>query len=212
MELMAAVLALRLANCLESELSNEIENGVFWTDAQDVLFWIRSNARKYPQFVALRVGEILEGFLKVSSELNIADDGTKWTKGVKVELFTLTPTRWFSGPNYLLQDESKWPLGNEMSKTRESQVLHHKKQIKKQISPLACVMQDPLRFSKLERLRAAQKRVSDFLRLLSVKPHGPELERLLFLKRDVEMDPIFIRTCQEEEFFDEIRCPMKIVA
>jgi len=60
------------------------------------------------------------------------------------------------------------------------------------------------RFSKLERLRAAQKRVSEsFLRLLSVKPHGPELERFLLLERDVEMDTIFIRTCQEE-FFDEI--------
>jgi len=45
-----------------------------------------------------------------------------------------------------------------------------------------------------------------FSRLLSVKPHGPERERLLLLTRDVEMDTIFIRTCQEEEFFDEIRC------
>jgi len=201
MELMAAVLGLRLAKCLVSELSKEIEKRVFWTDAQDVLFWIRSDARKYPQFVALRVEEILEGsevgeWRWVSSQLNVADDGTKWTKGVEVN----SSIRWFSGPNYLLQDESKWPLGNEMSKTRESQVLHHKEEIKKPISPLACVMPDPLRFSKLERLRAAQKRVLDFLRLLSVKPHGPELERMLLLKRDVEMGTIFIRTCQEEEF------------
>ncbi|XP_070855552.1 uncharacterized protein [Drosophila suzukii] len=107
-ELMAAVLGLRLAKCLESELSNEIEKRVFWTDAQDVLFWIRSDARKYPQFVALRVGEILKGsevgeWRWVPSEQNVADDGTKWTKGVEVN----SSIRWFSGPNYLLQDESK---------------------------------------------------------------------------------------------------------
>jgi len=108
MELTASVLGLRLAKCLESELSNEIEKRVFWTDAQDVLFWIRSDARKYPQFVALRVGEILEGsevgeWRWVPSEQNVADDGTKWTKGVEVN----SSIRWFSGPNYLLQDESK---------------------------------------------------------------------------------------------------------
>ncbi|XP_070070209.1 uncharacterized protein [Drosophila takahashii] len=154
MELMTAVLGLRLAKCLESELSTEVEKRVFWTDAQDVLFWIKSDARKYPRFVALRVGEILEGsevgeWRWVPSELNVADDGTKWSKGVEVN----NSIRWFSGPNYLLQDESEWPLGKEISKARETQVLYHKEESKKQVSPLASVMPDPLRFSKLERLR-----------------------------------------------------------
>ncbi|XP_070142274.1 uncharacterized protein [Drosophila kikkawai] len=37
MELMAAVLGLRLAKFLESELSTKIEKRIFWTDARDVL-------------------------------------------------------------------------------------------------------------------------------------------------------------------------------
>jgi len=50
MELRAAVLGLRLAKCLQSELSNEIKKRVFWTDSQDVLFWIKLDARKYPLY------------------------------------------------------------------------------------------------------------------------------------------------------------------
>jgi len=53
---------------------------VFWTDAQDVLFWIKSDACKYLQFVALRVAEILKGsevceWRWVSSQLILADEG-----------------------------------------------------------------------------------------------------------------------------------------
>jgi len=43
-------LGLRLAKCLQSELSNEIKKRVFWTDSQDVLFWIKLDARKYPLY------------------------------------------------------------------------------------------------------------------------------------------------------------------
>ncbi|KAL7728025.1 hypothetical protein ACLKA6_017876 [Drosophila palustris] len=58
---MAAVLGLRLAKCIETEMSVRVKKRMFWTDSKDVLWWIRSDARKFQQFVALRIGEILEG-------------------------------------------------------------------------------------------------------------------------------------------------------
>ncbi|XP_046869080.1 uncharacterized protein LOC124461607 [Drosophila willistoni] len=84
-ELKAAVLCLRLTKFIEPELSLTVCQHIFWTDSKDVLCWIRSDARKYNQFVALRVGEILEdsnvlSWRWVPTQHNVADDGTKWTK------------------------------------------------------------------------------------------------------------------------------------
>ncbi|XP_070067253.1 uncharacterized protein [Drosophila virilis] len=44
MELMAAVLGLRLAKCIQKEMSVRIHTRTFWTDSKDVLYWIRSDA------------------------------------------------------------------------------------------------------------------------------------------------------------------------
>ncbi|XP_070067182.1 uncharacterized protein [Drosophila virilis] len=47
MELMAAVLGLRLAKCIQKEMSVRIHRRTFWTDSKDVLYWIGSDARKF---------------------------------------------------------------------------------------------------------------------------------------------------------------------
>ncbi|XP_041632395.1 uncharacterized protein [Drosophila kikkawai] len=210
MELMAAVLGLRLAKFLESELSTKIEKRIFWTDARDVLYWIKSDARKYPQFVALRIGEILEGseiedWRWVPSEQNVADEGTKWTKKCEIN----SSARWFTGPEFLLQGESQWPSRAGVDISSECELMYHDEETRVNKSPIDSIMPDPLRFSRLERLRAAQKRVLDFLRYICKEPRGPELVRLFKVKRYVEMDTVFIRACQEEAFADEIRCLKK---
>ncbi|XP_070066933.1 uncharacterized protein [Drosophila virilis] len=58
-------------------------------------------------------------------------------------------------------------------------------------------------FSKLEKLSAVQLCVLDFLRNITKKVRldgGLDLQKTLLLKRSNEMDVIFIRICQEEEF------------
>jgi len=60
LELMAAVMGTRMAACIGKEHEVTIDEVVFWTDSRTVLFWIRSDARNYKQFVSHRVGEILE--------------------------------------------------------------------------------------------------------------------------------------------------------
>ncbi|XP_064540798.1 uncharacterized protein LOC135430176 [Drosophila montana] len=98
MELMAAVLGLRLDKCNQKEMSVRIHRRTFWTDSKDVLYWIRSDARKFQQFVALRIGEILE-----ESDMDVADDGTKQTETPEIH----GSTRWFNGPPFLYLEESQ---------------------------------------------------------------------------------------------------------
>lgn len=67
------------------------------------------------------MGEILETsgqaeWRWVPSKLNPADDATKWKNTFHFD----TTTRWFKGPEFLLQDEDSWPKTNkEISGTAE---------------------------------------------------------------------------------------------
>ncbi|KAL7726341.1 hypothetical protein ACLKA6_001558 [Drosophila palustris] len=206
MELMAAVLGLRLTKCIEMEMSVRVKKRVYWTDSKDVLWWIRSDARKFQQFVALRIGEILEGsevdsWRWVPSAQNVADDGTKWNRTPEINV----SNRWFNGPSFLYQDDSQWPQTDIDYKQRSHLILQHEEMQSQHISPLSCISPDPTRFSKIEELRAVQLRILDFLRSVTKKSPGAVLKSLLELKRS-EMDVILIRVCQEQEFFNEFKC------
>ncbi|XP_070067190.1 uncharacterized protein [Drosophila virilis] len=207
MELMAAVLGLRLAKCIQKEMSVRIHTRTFWTDSKDVLYWIRSDARKFQQFIALRIGEILEesdvdSWRWVPSAQNVADDGTKWTKTPEIH----GSTRWFNGPPFLYLEESQWP----QSEIRPAlNMLYHAEEQPNHTSSWRCILPDLQRISKLEKLRAVQLCVLDFLRnnTKKVRLDGElDLQKTLLLKRSNEMDVIFIRICQEEEFYSEITC------
>ncbi|XP_053699111.1 uncharacterized protein LOC128746086 [Sabethes cyaneus] len=85
LELQAAVLGARIASAVRDGHSLEIRQRFFWTDSTTVLSWIRSDQRKYKEFVGLRIGEILtctnlSEWRWVPTRMNIADQLTKWTK------------------------------------------------------------------------------------------------------------------------------------
>lgn len=72
----------RLAEMILKSNTVQIRNRVFWSDSMNVLSWIRSDARRYVQFVAFRVGEILEStevkeWRYVPTKENVADEATK---------------------------------------------------------------------------------------------------------------------------------------
>ncbi|XP_055623309.1 uncharacterized protein LOC129766735 [Toxorhynchites rutilus septentrionalis] len=110
LELQAALIGCRLMKTLCSSHSLQIKRRIFWTDSKTVLSWIHSDHRRYRQFVACRIGEILaksnpEEWRYVPSGLNSADDGTKWRSKPNLK----PDGRWFRGPEFLKRSEEMWP-------------------------------------------------------------------------------------------------------
>ncbi|CAC5416214.1 unnamed protein product [Mytilus coruscus] len=58
LELMAAVLGLRLALSVGQALDIPEDDMTFWTDSMNVLYWIRGKSREFKPFVANHIGEI----------------------------------------------------------------------------------------------------------------------------------------------------------
>ena len=112
LELMAAVLGLRLARKVSELLDIPFENCTLWTDSKDVICWIQGQSRRYKTFVANRVLEIHEKsnprqWRHVPTELNCADDATR---GLHARVLTIEH-RWFRGPEFLYENEGGWPQG-----------------------------------------------------------------------------------------------------
>ena len=58
LELMAAVLGLRLLRKVSELLEIPYENCTLWTDREDIICWIQGQSRRYKTFVANRISEI----------------------------------------------------------------------------------------------------------------------------------------------------------
>lgn len=125
-ELQAALLGVRLADTIVKSLSINIDQRYFWTDSKDVLCWIRSDHRRYSQFVAFRVSEMLEStemseWRWVPTKQNVADEGTKWARVPELS----TNSRWFRGPNFLWQGEQAWPAFPTFGKSTNEELRPH---------------------------------------------------------------------------------------
>jgi len=82
LELQAALLGTPLSQSIAECHDFPIHDVVLWSDSRIVLHWISSDAKNYKQFVANRVGEILEAtdpsqWRWVPTALNVADDATR---------------------------------------------------------------------------------------------------------------------------------------
>ncbi|XP_070067147.1 uncharacterized protein [Drosophila virilis] len=169
LDLLSNLNAVRIPRCMKWVSRAQAAQMHTFVDAnsKDVLYWIRSDARKFQQFIALRIGEILEesdvdSWRWVQSAQNVADDGTKWTKTPEIH----GSTRWFNGPPFLYLEESQWPqseIGPALN------MLYHAEEQPNHTSSWRCILPDLQRFSKLEKLRAVQLCVLDFLRNITKK-------------------------------------------
>ncbi|XP_055632593.1 uncharacterized protein LOC129773068 [Toxorhynchites rutilus septentrionalis] len=146
LELLAAVLGARLSRTVLESHSFKVDRVVYWIDASVVLSWIRSDQRRYKQFVGFRIGEILSltkltDWRWVPTRLNVADQLTKWGKDPEMH----PDSTWVRGPSFLYKRVEEWPKkelppANSTEELRVHLLLHDVK--------VPDVLVDALRFSK----------------------------------------------------------------
>ncbi|XP_055613814.1 uncharacterized protein LOC129760233 [Uranotaenia lowii] len=120
LELLAAVIGVRLRKTIEAGMSLKINKTYFWSDSTTVLSWIRSDLRRYRPYVGHRISEILdssnvEEWRWVPTRLNVADDATKWGKGPAFD----SRNRWYNAPEFLYDEEEEWPKDCSIPETNE---------------------------------------------------------------------------------------------
>ncbi|XP_055643157.1 uncharacterized protein LOC129779607 [Toxorhynchites rutilus septentrionalis] len=170
LELMAAVLGVRLLSFVRESHTIQLRRCIYWTDSEVTLAWIRAEHRRYRPFIACRVGEILSAtnvkdWRYVPSKMNVADDATKWGEGPCLE----ESGRWFSGPPFLWKPEEKWPKQKKCIESTDEELracyMHHEVQN----------LQNPItlaRFSKWTRLLRTTAYVIRFVDRLKRQESG----------------------------------------
>ena len=110
LELMGALIGVRLTKQVSTALEIPVKDATFWVDSMNVLHWIHERSRDYKPFVAHRVGEIHDEscpdqWKHVPTELNPADYGSR---GMNVSEMTNSQQWWF-GPEFLKKSKDAWP-------------------------------------------------------------------------------------------------------
>uniref|UniRef100_A0A0M3IF98 Integrase catalytic domain-containing protein n=1 Tax=Ascaris lumbricoides TaxID=6252 RepID=A0A0M3IF98_ASCLU len=115
LELMACVIGVRALTYVEKQLKVAIEKKVLWSDSKCALAWI-SSSRALPIFVANRVQELNKQdgivYRHVGGKENPADLASR---GVNPKALA-NNNIWWKGPDWLVETEEKWPLGNDQMK------------------------------------------------------------------------------------------------
>ncbi|XP_039439556.1 uncharacterized protein LOC120420555 [Culex pipiens pallens] len=110
LELNGSGLAARMSQTIHENHNFTITKTFFWIDSAVVLSWIRSDQRRYKQYVGFRIGEILsltniDDWNFVSTRVNIADILTKWS--TDLDLSPSSP--WVRCPRFVYDDQKDWP-------------------------------------------------------------------------------------------------------
>ena len=110
LELLGALIGLRLANQVCSALAIPSNSVTYWVDSLNVGYWIQGKSREYKPFVAHRVGEIHEHsnpdqWRYVPTSLNPADLGTRGMTALELT----ESTKWWNGPDFLRRPAAEWP-------------------------------------------------------------------------------------------------------
>lgn len=150
LELMAALLATRLAKTIYDELKIKPSKVILWSDSMIVLAWLRSESTLLKSFVGVRVAEIqasweLTVWRHVPTNLNPADD---LSRGISVREMT---GRWMSGPPFLTKNSEEWPAEPDQPTPEipDSKVNKHLFALRPVVTSFII---DPSRFSSWPRL------------------------------------------------------------
>ncbi|XP_055610812.1 uncharacterized protein LOC129757562 [Uranotaenia lowii] len=204
MELLAAVIGARLKKTIIQEHSLHIAKTFMWSDSSTVLSWIRSDVRRYRQYVAFRVNEILnlttiDEWNWVPTRLNVADEATKWGKGPSFNC----DSRWFNAPEYLYTPEGEWPIQERLEPVSE---------VVQELRPAFVnthVKKEPLidlhRFSKWERLLRSIAYVHCFLEFIPQRKRLGTLPKTKLTSEHIKKaERTLWRLAQMDGFPDEV--------
>ncbi|XP_062713750.1 uncharacterized protein LOC134290600 [Aedes albopictus] len=202
LELQAAVIGVRLMKSVQENHTLPISRRVIWGDSKTVQSWLRSDQRKYRQFVAFRVSEILnetslEEWKWVPTRRNVADEATKWGKGPSFQ----PDSRWFTGPEFLYEDESRWPEQEYSPPDIQEEMrpvhAHHR--------PSSNPVFNYQRFSKYQRLLRTVGYVLRFIDRCRRKPATDSSDTgVLSRKELLEAELVLWRLVQNEEYAEEV--------
>lgn len=116
MELMGAVLAVRLSEYLLKEVHLSIKQTFFWLDSQVSLHWIRGDSNRWKPFVKHRVEEIHKKSKKELWRFCPGNQNPADLASREVEAGSLVSCElWWSGPEWLKNEEIHWPLAGVAS-------------------------------------------------------------------------------------------------
>ena len=126
LELVAAVLSVKIEVLIRRKLYIEWKNETFWTDSKVVLGYINNNTKTFKIFVANRIQQIHEGsnvsqWRYVPSKMNPADDASHGLDANKNTYFS----NWFKGPEFLWHNEISWPAERTEAITDEDPEVKH---------------------------------------------------------------------------------------
>ncbi|XP_055910431.1 uncharacterized protein LOC129944792 [Eupeodes corollae] len=205
LELEAARLGCRFSAFIKENHSIKLSRSYFWTDSRTVLCWIRSDHRRYRQFVAFRVGEIVENtnindWRYIPTKVNVADECTKWQKSPTFE----SSSRWYLGPSFLKHPEEDWPDDIPKTITTDEEVKSNLF-IDKYKYRSECII-NVKRFSKWKRLLRSQVYVFRFIfNCRSKRNKVPK--RLGIISKDEyqEAENYLYRQAQLESYTKEVR-------
>ncbi|XP_062711297.1 uncharacterized protein LOC134289465 [Aedes albopictus] len=199
-ELQASVIGVRLANSIQQSLTIKVNRRFFWTDSTDVISWLQSDHRRYSQFVAFRVSEILETsdvreWQWIQTKQNVADEGTKWKRVPDMS----GSSRWLNGPDFLGKPEAEWPIKHQTSGATVEELRPHL--LVHLVSSEAII--DPHRFSKWTELLRRMAYVFRFVKNTRIseqeRSFGPLTSSEL-----AEAENYFYRLAQRSVFADEV--------
>ncbi|XP_055633912.1 uncharacterized protein LOC129774229 [Toxorhynchites rutilus septentrionalis] len=204
LELMAAVIGVRLRKTIMNFHSLPIDRCIFWSDSRTVLAWINANHCSYRQFVACRIGEILskskvEEWRWVPSRENVADEASKWGRGPCLS----TSGRWFTGPEYLLLPEEQWPA--DVKSFLETTTEEMKSCLVHQTMNGEVVI-DWSRFSKWQRLWRTIGYVQRYVKNYMLKAKGSELQVGSLTQEELyNAEKCLWRQVQQESYPEEMK-------
>ena len=221
LELMGAIVGVRLTTRISNVLGVKMEKVTFWCDSVNVLWWVRGRSRNFKPFVANRVGEI-QTFTQptqwryVPTKVNPADI---LSRGMHAGELAECDS-WWRGPLFLRESEDVWPKNKvfevptgdveiKHSAPRRMKSIHQEPEVDRNIPctfvALAAAENyiiDPINYSSWLKLRRIVAWVNRFIenckRDVAVRMTG-ELIADELKRSELQL----VRQAQQSEFQDE---------